>query len=192
MKKLLTIAVVCAAALAIAGSALAGGEVPAKKYTPAPAKRYIPAPSKGGRALAPLPAPACQTKEMAWGNAIINYPANRYLDFVRIWRGNVGYGKGFIVDAHATEYLQAGYGEAEQTGWAMSKARSLSYKNCPYNESGAQLGPWKTGTFVERDPTEIGFDVQAGVGVGAGASMSQAWDFLAGIVFLDPAGDDLK
>jgi hypothetical protein len=45
---------------------------------------------------------------------------------------------------------------------------------------------------LQRDPTEIGADVFLGVvGVEVAASLAEAVDFLAGIVLLDPQGDDL-
>ncbi len=151
--------------------AMAGGELPAR--------------------VCPPPAPVCQTgPKCDFLHTILYYVPNRVLDLVDICRVSIGFGCGFDVNVRLTELAEIGFGQYESIRFG-HKGRVMPVFEQNINEGGFAFLGYVNGC-LQRDPTEIGADVFLGViGVEVAASLAEAVDFLAGIVLLDPQGDDL-
>lgn len=169
---------VCAAVAAAAAlmlttvPAMAGGEIPAVPVKPA---QVCP--------------PQCP-KPCNWWDMVLYYVPNRALDFVDIFRVNVGVGCGWGINVRATELAEIGIGQYETTRFGM-KGRVLPVYEENINESGVAFLGFVNGC-LQRDPTEVGADVQLGIiGAQAAVSLAEAVDFITGFVLYDPQGDDL-
>jgi hypothetical protein len=152
---------------------MAGGELPSRPSAPAAC-----APK------APCAAP-CD-----WLHVILYYVPNRVLDFVDIFRVNVGVGCGWGINVRLTELLEAGVGQYETTRFGM-KGRVLPVYEENINEGGIAILGYVNGC-LQRDPTEIGADLHiAVIGAQAAVSLAEAADFITGIVLIDLQDDDL-
>jgi len=120
------------------------------------------------------------------------WPINRILDFIDIFRVDVGVGGAAGAVVRITEYGQAGYrgispGSVRVGGFG----RDVPVKLETSSEFG--IGP----TFVQSKDREV---CTGEVGVGAdlflgayvGICLEEVADFLAGIFFIDLMGDDLR
>lgn len=126
-------------------------------------------------------------------NALLYYIPNRIIDFIDIWRVDVGVGVSYGAVIRASRYAQAGY-----RGFAPRSVRfGLRGRRSPifverYPEYGVSPGFVNTGARVPT-PFEVGVGADLlAVGAYAGISLDELGDFLAGIFFFDPKGDDLR
>jgi len=118
------------------------------------------------------------------------YPVNRFLDFVDIFRVNVGFGCGFGVNVRLTELAEIGFSQYETTRFGL-KGRIFPVYQENIDEAGFALFGYVNGC-LQRDPTEVGFDLHLGIiGVEAAISLAEVADFFAGIILIDPQCDDL-
>lgn len=138
------------------------------------------------------PAPCVQpcAKQCSLCQVLLYYVPNRALDFLDIWRLNVGFGCGFGVNVRATELAEIGFGQYETTRFGM-KGRVLPVYEENIDEAGIAILGYVNGC-LQRDPTEVGADLHLGIiGAQAAASLAEAADFFAGLILIDLQGDDL-
>ncbi len=159
-----------------------------------------PATSEAGAELpprhfpAPIQQPACPPVAVgksynAW-DIVLFYVPNRVLDFVDIFRLNIGIGCGWGFNVRATELAQIGYGCYETTRFGM-KGRVMPVYEENINEGGVAFLGYVNGC-LQRDPTEVGADLHIGViGAQAAVSLAEAADFITGFIFVDLQQDDL-
>ena len=173
-----TTAKVCASLAAAAAltfspmPSMAGGEMPSRHASPPPA-------------CAPAAPKCCNLFDV-----LLYYVPNRVLDFIDIWRLNIGLGCGFGVNVRVTELAEIGYGQYSTTRFGM-KGRVLPVYEENINESGIAILGYQSGC-LQRDPTEIGADLHLGIiGAQAAASLAEAADFITGFILIDLQGDDL-
>ncbi len=156
----------------------AGGELP---------PRFMPAPVAQPQLACP-PAPAVKTYNAF--DIVLYYVPNRVLDFVDIFRLNIGIGCGFGFNVRATELAQIGFGHYETTRFGM-KGRVMPVYEENISEGGVAFLGYVNGC-LQRDPTEIGADLHIGViGAQAAVSLAEAADFITGFIFIDLQQDDL-
>lgn len=161
---------------------MAGGELPSRPIGPPPA--YAPPPPPQQVCPAPCPQP-CSLFDV-----VLYYVPNRVLDFVDIFRVNVGIGCGFGVNVRATELAEIGFGQYETTRFGM-KGRVMPVYEENINEAGVAILGYVNGC-LQRDPTEVGADLHLGIiGAQAAVSLAEAADFITGFVLIDLQGDDL-
>ena len=133
---------------------------------------------------APCPGP-CD-----WLKVLLYYVPNRALDFIDIFRLNIGVGCGWGVNVRVTELLEAGVGQYETTRFGM-KGRVLPVYEENIDEGGIAILGYVNGC-LQRDPTEIGADLHiAVIGAEAAVSLAEAADFITGFVLIDLQDDDL-
>lgn len=164
-----------AAALTLAPlPAFAGGEMPCKPCPPPPAQQCVK--------------PCSQPCSIL--DVVLYYVPNRALDFLDIFRANVGFGCGFGVNVRATELAEIGFGQYQTTRFGM-KGRVLPVYEENIDEAGVALLGYVNGC-LQRDPTEVGADLHLGIiGAQAAVSLAEAADFITGLVLIDLQGDDL-
>lgn len=125
----------------------------------------------------------------AW-DIVLYYVPNRVLDFVDIFRLNIGIGCGWGFNVRATELAEIGYGCYETTRFGM-KGRVLPVYEENINEGGVAFLGYVNGC-LQRDPTEIGADLHVAViGAQAAVSLAEAADFITGFILVDLQQDDL-
>lgn len=150
---------------------MAGGELPA-------------------RPLAPAPAYHKPVKQGTWLDMVLLYIPNRALDFIDIFRINIGLGYGAGINLRLTELAEVGFGKYETTRFGM-KGRVLPVYEENIDEAGIAFFGYVNGC-LQRDPTEIGADLHLGIiGAQAAISVAEIADFIAGFILIDLQGDDL-
>lgn len=166
------VSLAAAAALTLAPMpSMAGGELPCKAVPP------------------PVCAQPC-AQPCSLLEVCLYYVPNRALDFLDIFRLNVGFGCGWGVNVRATELAEIGWGQYQTTRFGM-KGRVLPVYEENIDECGIALLGWVNGC-LQRDPTEVGADLQVGfIGAQAAVSLAEAADFVTGFILIDLQGDDL-
>lgn len=148
--------------------------------------RMMPAPIQQQPVCPPPPAAKCYNAF----DIVLYYVPNRVLDFVDIFRCNIGIGCGFGFNVRATELAEIGYGCYETTRFGM-KGRVMPVYEENIQEGGIAFLGYVNGC-LQRDPTEIGADLHLGViGAQAAVSLAEAADFVTGFIFVDLQQDDL-
>ena len=151
----------------------AGAELPAR-HVPPPVEQPVAVQAK------------CYN---AW-DIVLYYVPNRVLDFVDIFRLNIGIGCGWGFNVRATELAEIGYGSYETTRFGM-KGRVLPVYEENIQEGGVAFLGYINGC-LQRDPTEVGADLHIGViGAQAAVSLAEAADFIVGFILVDLQQDDL-
>src|SRR5262245_51506207 len=137
--------------------------------------------------------------EAGLGSKLLLWIPNRLLDLFDIVRLRVRVGPGISVSARATEAADVAVGThltvfAGLPGPRGEKKISLPIGLETYaglEVSLLEAGSEDEGTGPRYGPTEVGAGAQALlVGIDVGVEPYDALDFLAGILFLDPRGDD--
>jgi hypothetical protein len=158
--------------------AMAGGEMPMRPAPPPP------------QMVAPPVAPAPCAQPCSLCEVLLYYVPNRALDFIDIFRANIGLGCGFGVNVRATELAEIGMGQYQTTRFGM-KGRILPVYEENIDECGFAILGYVNGC-LQRDPTEVGADLHLGIiGAQAAVSLAEAADFIAGFLLIDLQGDDL-
>ncbi len=136
--------------------------------------------------------------EVAKGSAstlktIALYIPNRVFDLFEIARFGVNAGPGFGVDVRATEFVQAIALSRASVGVGLQGLRRLPVSVA--TESGIGLGPvdlsGDLGLAWYRAPLDLRVELHALlIGAHAAVDIGEIFDFLAGIIVLDPSEDD--
>jgi hypothetical protein len=160
-----------------------------------------------GSALASHAAPAAKpraesfaaTHESGLGSKLLLWIPNRVLDLFDIVRLRVRVGPGISVSARATEVADVAVGTHLTVFAGLPGPRGGRRVSLPVGletyagleVSVLEAGSEDEGTGPRYGPTEIGAGAQVLlVGLDVGVEPYDALDFLAGILFLDPRGDD--
>lgn len=163
--------------------------VSAQESSPGSLKDLVPtSPKEGWKDFEPV-----QVNEGTpwWGEALMWFP-NRILDFIDIFRVDVGVGPSFGAVARVTKYGQLGYRQMAPASLRVGDfGRELPVMVETSNEFG--VGPaYVDSADRQVCPGEIGLGGDLLVaGAYAGVCVDEAVDFLAGIFFIDLKDDDL-
>ncbi len=180
-------ALVAMAAVAV----LAGVPAPGRCEDPATA----PASAKGEEP-GTTPAPAKVEPEK---HPVLMYLPNRIFDILDLARARVRVGPGFTVQARATQVLDVVLGAHATVFAGLPGPRGRPRVNLPIGLetfAGAELSVvgdttddgWSKPYY---GPLEVGAGFQAAIiGVDVGIDPLEIFDFVAGILFFDPKGDD--
>ncbi|MBX7143067.1 MAG: hypothetical protein K1X79_01315 [Oligoflexia bacterium] len=133
------------------------------------------------------------SEQSPWWAQVLLWIPNRVMDFVDIFRADVGVGPAMGGVVRVTRYGQVGYRQMTP----LSVRVGLFGRKAPVmleHSSEFGLGP---GFISSKDRSvckgEIGVGADAFVaGAYAGVCVDEIIDFLAGIFFLDVSGDDIK
>lgn len=127
--------------------------------------------------------------------SIIKYPVNRVLDFIDIFRLNIGVGPGIGLNIRPTKFAQVGIENYVSARAGLGKNGSLIFKRygLAYLESEAftmGVGPLYTGG-KQRGYTEVGATAHlAIIGAEAALDLSEIADFFLGFATVDLKDDD--
>lgn len=186
----LTIAVLLAALLLGAPTRLLAQAIPLPVPIPAPIADLVPASPK--QPWIDL-ATAQINPGSPWWSDVLLYIPNRILDFIDIFRVDVGFGPSAGAVVRVTEYGQVGIREMLPASVRVGDlGRRFPGMIETSNEFG--IGP----AYVESTdrsvcPGEIGLGADVMLaGAYAGVCVDEFADFLAGLVFIDFKGDDYK
>lgn len=139
----------------------------------------------------PTTAPDDRFNESPWYISAAMWLPNRALDLIDIFRLDVGLGGGVGVVATATQALQIG----ARPLYPASARLGLFGREAPLLiETEGDLGITPTFTAAHgrtRAPSEVGLGIDLLAGVYAGVVVEEIFDFIAGLAFFDPSGDDL-
>jgi len=132
-------------------------------------------------------------------SGILLYIPNRIFDLLDVVRARLRVGPGFALDLRATEFADVYLGAYTSIFVGIPGPRGEPEINWPFgieSLAGAELSVADASTGAGTDPGygtfEFGIGLQALiVGVDVGVDPWEAVDFLAGILTLDPVGDDL-
>lgn len=122
---------------------------------------------------------------------ILWYVPNRVIDLIDIFKLDFGIGGAAGGVVRASRYGQTGYRYVHPISMRIGlRGREIPFFIERHTEYG--IGPEFRQTPNRRiTPLELGIGVDAGIGVYAGISIDEFFDFLAGFLWFDPAGDDL-
>ena len=118
---------------------------------------------------------------------------NRFLDFIDIFRVDVGVGPSFGAVVRVTKYAQAGYRSFSPAALRIGDfGRTAPVMLEKSNEFG--VSPFFS---KSQDRQVCPGEIAAGadlfiVGLHAGVCVDQLYDFLTGLFFYDPGSDDLR
>ncbi len=127
-----------------------------------------------------------------WAEALL-WPVNRLLDFIDVFRADLGVGPAYGGVLRLTRYGQMGYREMAPGSFRVG----LLGRRAPIlietsSESG--FGPWfaesKQRSICEAE-VALGFDLGI-AGAQAGRCFDELFEFLGGIVFLDPSDAHIR
>lgn len=132
-----------------------------------------------------------KSKSRPWWSSVLLWVPNRVLDFIDIFRVDVGAGSAFGAVGRITKYGQFGYRQIAP----LSVRVGLMGRRLPVmveHSSEFGIGP---GFVASHDRKvckgEIGLGADLLVGAYLGICTEEVLDFVAGIFFLDVSGDDL-
>ena len=122
--------------------------------------------------------------------AALLYLPNRLMDFVDIFRLNVGVGEGWGANLRATNFLTAGVSDYDTIRFGMRGREMPRYEEAVDEECiglfGLQIGKF------DRDPYELAFTGHvAYAGLEAGLDLDEIVDFLLGLACVDYREDDM-
>lgn len=118
------------------------------------------------------------------------YIPNRLLDFVDIFRANIGVGPGWGLNARATRYLTAASSEYDTIRFGMRGREMPRYEEA-IDEECFGLFALQLGDF-DRDPFEVAATVHAAyIGAELGGDLNEVGDFILGIFMYDYQEDDM-
>ncbi len=122
---------------------------------------------------------------------IVFYVPNVILDFVDIFKLNIGIGPGFGIHAQATEPLQAGCLFYDVFRIGLTGKRFDFWRHEDSMELGLCYAYYQKGD-IKRNNSEIGGIVQLLIlGAEASINLEEIGDFVSGIFFYDAKEDDL-
>ena len=127
----------------------------------------------------------------AWLKTAALYLPNRVVDFIDVWRLNVGAGLGACVNLRPTKSLQIGFGSYD------SVRIGLRGRRFPLWHEWSLEGGFD-GMYYELGEAERGFYEFGGtvhllfIGLDAAVNIEEALDFGYGIFLADPANDDYR
>ncbi len=136
--------------------------------------------------LAPSTARAADAEEVT--RNIANYLPNLLMDFIDIFKLNIGVGNGAGADLRFTRLLEGGIGKYD------AKRYGLNGRDNPvFDESIEEQGVGILGITIgelDRDPYEIGLTLHTEGGFEIAGNVRSLADFITGIVLIDIEGDD--
>jgi hypothetical protein len=132
-------------------------------------------------------------KDSPWWAAVLLWGPNRVMDFIDIFRVDIGIGPAIGAVGRISKFAQFGYRHVGE----LSVRTGLFGRNQPFMvERGDEygIGPGFVASAQRRVcPGEIGVGADLLIaGAYVGVCVDQALDFIAGLVFIDVDDDDLR
>ncbi len=146
------------------------------------------------------PAPEEQLKRPGFFKKLLYYIPNRVLDLADIFRLRLRVGPGLLVGARATDFLSLEAGHYRSFYLGLPGPRYPARFKSPLGierERGLEFCGINATDDLSREPdysaTEFGVSLHLFmVGAGVGLDPVELGDFLAGLIFRDPRGDDIE
>jgi len=121
---------------------------------------------------------------------VLLYLPNRFMDFLDIFRANMGVGPGWGANFRATEYFTAGASDYDTIRFGMRGRQMPRYEEM-VREAAFGLFGYQTGYF-DREPFEVAATAHAAcLGFELGFDLDEAGDFILGFGCMDYKEDDL-
>ena len=165
--------------------------LPAYAEVPPPPEQHVEASPKQPWGEFTLDARPNEKPEPLWAKILLWFP-NRVLDFIDIFRVDVGVGPAYGAVARVTKYGQVGYRSVAPLSVRVGDFGRTSPILLEHS-SEMGIGP----AYLESKDrkvcnSEIGLGADLLVGVYAGICVEEVLDFAAGLFFLDVKKDDLR
>jgi hypothetical protein len=131
-------------------------------------------------------------EEPHWSRTALLWLPNRVLDFIDIFRGDIGVGNSWGAAVKATEFVQLGYRKMNPNSYRLGMFGRME----PFiTEKGYEGGVSTYYHLTEgrpNCPTELGASLDIlFVGAHLGVCSEEVWDFIAGLATFDSSEDDL-
>jgi hypothetical protein len=136
--------------------------------------------------MAPSTARAADAEEVT--RNIANYLPNLVMDFIDIFKLNIGVGDGAGADLRFTRLLEGGIGKYDVTRYGINGRDSPVFDES-IDEQGVGLIGITIGD-LDRDPYEIGLTLHTQGGFEIAGNLRSLADLITGIILIDLEGDD--